>query len=604
MIYETVNERKFIVPEQPVSNPYLINVKVGSSVIDSETQNIIPIVVPLEGIRSSEKQIIFCDTPGFQDTRGSEIDISNGIAIRKCVEVCKGIKPVIIISSQLGDKLQFLSELAEVLNSMFLDFENDVANFIFIYTKFSSDINEAQNQIIGLLESADKSLEQRIQNREEVSRSFQIMLKEMLDRAYENVIVINPIEMSRADILTRIMRTARFINKLDERVSDSLSNKSQKKLELQIAKHFDALEKSMQIFDYEYAIYRFKQLRELKGILKKKEINKLFEAIVIKLIENFNIQFSSKLEELKNKLNNKMILTEDEILNLLNFLKSLKNSDGLFQQIEITDESKDIKDKFNEMNQNICDIFSNVANELFEKGLYEQSHNISILLNNLNNFVLKYEELEINKDSSKIKDVYDQFKTKIIQEMEVIALEIEVLIKFNGKEKEISDEFAVLEQMDLKNDFNYSYFTDLSKQLNMMKRINDELEGHFEEKMLRYDHLRSLLHDVFVSKSTMFDQVLNEADKEKLVEKLDDKLLNEINRTSTYFKIALTCHHLHEHIKIELVEDFQSTFTTKITECFENIVEKSNEILSIIEENRLLNTDILQPRDINIRKIK
>ena len=147
-----VNGKHEVIPKE-ITNHGLNQVKCGSSMIDSETQNIIPIF-----ISKNDEQIIFCDTPGFNDTRGSEVDISNGIGIRKCAEICQGIKPVVIISSQVGDRAEILVKLAEILNSMFSNLQAVIREFIYIYTKFPKDYKEAENKVQELLKSLDANL--------------------------------------------------------------------------------------------------------------------------------------------------------------------------------------------------------------------------------------------------------------------------------------------------------------------------------------------------------------------------------------------------------------------------------------------------------------
>jgi hypothetical protein len=68
-----VNDRTDLVP-QNILNPYLKRITIGSSLIDSETSNIIPIHISTENIDGvADKDAIFCDTPGFKDTRGVEM---------------------------------------------------------------------------------------------------------------------------------------------------------------------------------------------------------------------------------------------------------------------------------------------------------------------------------------------------------------------------------------------------------------------------------------------------------------------------------------------------------------------------------------------------
>ena len=67
---------KIHVLAENVLNPELKRVKTGLSAIKSETRSIIPV-----RIVHNEEEVLFCDLPGFGDSNGAEIDISNSIAI-------------------------------------------------------------------------------------------------------------------------------------------------------------------------------------------------------------------------------------------------------------------------------------------------------------------------------------------------------------------------------------------------------------------------------------------------------------------------------------------------------------------------------------------
>ena len=45
-----------------------------------------------------DEELIICDSPGLEDTRGSEIDIANIYGVIYAAQKCKAILPVIIIS--------------------------------------------------------------------------------------------------------------------------------------------------------------------------------------------------------------------------------------------------------------------------------------------------------------------------------------------------------------------------------------------------------------------------------------------------------------------------------------------------------------------------
>lgn len=68
---------------------------------ESDTHNIIPVEVTLPDGR----QVIMCDSPGFEDTNGVELDIANSIAIENAISECAGVKPIVVISKNMGERM-------------------------------------------------------------------------------------------------------------------------------------------------------------------------------------------------------------------------------------------------------------------------------------------------------------------------------------------------------------------------------------------------------------------------------------------------------------------------------------------------------------------
>lgn len=44
--------------------------------------------------------IIVCDTCGFDDSNGHEVDIANGVGLMRAIYNCKEARPVIVISKK------------------------------------------------------------------------------------------------------------------------------------------------------------------------------------------------------------------------------------------------------------------------------------------------------------------------------------------------------------------------------------------------------------------------------------------------------------------------------------------------------------------------
>ena len=601
LIYEEINERTDIVPQRPIPNPYLERVRIGSSLIESETLNVIPIVVSTENIEGAcGKNTIFCDTPGFNDTRGSEIDISNGIAIRKCVELCTGLKPVIIICNQLGAKLQFLKdELANVLNSMFLKFEDDIRDFVYVYTKFKNE-----KEIKDILKSAENSLNEAIENNEETSKAFEIMIKDMKKKAFRGpLIIIDPINGDREEALSKIFLSTEFMKRLSDRISYSLSSKSQDKLERQVEKHFKSIEKSIEIFDYNLAIYKLDQLSTLKDILRKKEINESFDAIIKKVFENFQKQFRKKNDEFRNKIQNNVLFTDDVINDLMMFIKNIKSSDKLLKYID-SDSIDLIENKFEFLKRNLCDTFNEHLSNLVKKGLYIEADKIAITLDNLKNVLEKYEDQKIdNEVNSDFDKVYEANKILISKDIRALTDETKAKLTKNVNfgdshfiSESISNDDSIKEN---EFEFYFQYFNDVSNNLKMLRHLNETLKNHFDENSLCYNELKSFIRDIMLKTGNKFDYVLKKSNEEDIIHNIDvmKSLLRDLSDTYSYFKSALNCISLQEHIQLNLIEDCQKSFTTNLKNYFESLLNIANELIRHLEENPLISNESLYPSD-------
>ena len=83
-------------------------------------------------MRSLERKKIYilCDTPGFRDSNGTEIDIANGISIIRAIHLCKSVRPVIMISEKgIGDRGNEIKKYANTITSFIKNFK-DVQNKI------------------------------------------------------------------------------------------------------------------------------------------------------------------------------------------------------------------------------------------------------------------------------------------------------------------------------------------------------------------------------------------------------------------------------------------------------------------------------------------
>ncbi|ETO25173.1 hypothetical protein RFI_11973 [Reticulomyxa filosa] len=116
MEQQEVDGRPHICPTK-VKNKALANVRSSSST-KSETRYITAVPIDLKemGVYGDQDTVVLCDTPGFEDTSGPEVDVANGIGIIKALQNCKSVKPVVLITyTALGYRMNYIRELARTL---------------------------------------------------------------------------------------------------------------------------------------------------------------------------------------------------------------------------------------------------------------------------------------------------------------------------------------------------------------------------------------------------------------------------------------------------------------------------------------------------------
>jgi hypothetical protein len=64
-------------------------------------------------------EVTLCDSPGFGDNRGNEVDIANGIGIMKGIHGANGVRLIIVIGQKgLGERLEGLLAIVNILIGM------------------------------------------------------------------------------------------------------------------------------------------------------------------------------------------------------------------------------------------------------------------------------------------------------------------------------------------------------------------------------------------------------------------------------------------------------------------------------------------------------
>ena len=177
-----------IVPENEVAEGIR-----PSHLMASETKYLCAMDVNLNS-DNSDKKITLCDTPGFGDTAGPEVDIANSIGLFSSIAKAKTLKIVVVISENgIGDRGESLTDLINTLLGTIKDIEDRLESFLFLFTHFSKTEN-----LPGILNNYIQSVPQ--QNTKKIA-----LLKEILRCAEDKRFYINPLDKNPDYVKQKIM---------------------------------------------------------------------------------------------------------------------------------------------------------------------------------------------------------------------------------------------------------------------------------------------------------------------------------------------------------------------------------------------------------------
>ena len=397
---QSFNDQLYISPSSNgIPNPELKLITV-SPTLNSETKSLIPVLIPME---DCDDEVLFCDSPGFGDTRGCEIDISNCVAVSECVKACDGIMPVLVVSDQFGDRFQHLETEADRLGSMFKYFEEDVERFQFIYTKWNktppldqplatTPSDDATPQKTGETHPIKSILKNIIAGlgKDSSKKSYKAMVEQM-NKKFKRCFVLDPEKVlkpeNRLPILNELS-TGNFIRNTSKRIETCVSGDSRNKIDRQIAKHVKCIEKCLELYEYDLALYKITELQHLKNIVNTEKITNEYQDIVTKLIRNFNKEFHKYTCELDEKMRQSQLFDEDYVCKYFRFTKNVRKSEMIFKQIDPNNTNALNKNHFEQLNTNLVNGFKNVLKTLSkEECVFEHVDQIRVCMENLKRII-------------------------------------------------------------------------------------------------------------------------------------------------------------------------------------------------------------------------
>ncbi|EWS74742.1 50S ribosome-binding GTPase (macronuclear) [Tetrahymena thermophila SB210] len=181
-----------------------------------------------------QENYFLCDSPGFFDNRGAEIEIANAQSLNQFMQNCKSMKMIILVSYHelVAQRGQLFEDVFKLVHRILQKPEKEqFEKIIFLFTKFPQDKNvDAITKEI--LEFHDNVIKKENNYQSQIMKSFLNVILQQLNNNKE-IIIVNPIDRNHQLLCQKIISHKSFSNPAEE-FCFSVSESAKQKLQLYV----------------------------------------------------------------------------------------------------------------------------------------------------------------------------------------------------------------------------------------------------------------------------------------------------------------------------------------------------------------------------------
>ncbi|CAF1639796.1 unnamed protein product [Rotaria sp. Silwood1] len=512
---------------EPIKNPELIHITT-SPYCRSETRYVIPVTVSLQDIFGLDDtgEIIFCDTPGFDDTSGPEVDIANSAGVLEVLKNCKSVKILALLSyKSSGDKGQGIQKLTQILVKMIDHIEDRLRSIMYAFTNYkpTTDIHAILHDLKDSKVNNDLVLRS--------DKSFVALLTDMINKTEYGAEIINPIDGDPKNLIEKV-RSLNGIENPAEVFQFSCSESTQSTISNQIYRYKTNITYALKHKNLDLLLYNLRNFNILKNLLKQNFIEDSYNDSIRSVNEKINEYSEEIIKDFNRCLISHDGFKEEDIL-------KYKYFHNYIQQIQ---KLKDYLGS-NLISDNIFieNIISQLEKNNFirtEQDLYNPF--IRIYLNNIQMLQNSFKELQ-------------SYYTKICEKLD------ECFLKF----------LEPISEIILNNKFE-----EIAKIIDMISKyssiFNDHLNGKVEEKYKNiieylFEHLNSfsIKIDPFLSKIRLEDSdikiienYINILRSAKETSILEDQILKYVEKMKNQNKISNNLNKIYDDFISKILKHF------------------------------------------------
>ena len=226
----------------------------------SETRSINSVSVDLSQVLDGANgSVVLCDTPGFGDTAGAEVDITNGIGIVRGVQRSRCAKLVVILNGRsMGDRAESVKALLKTLITLIPSIDEHLESVAYVYTKVSED---DADQLYPRMLDAFKTLH----GHEKSDLVFVALLQDLVNKT--RVPNVLNLERSSADDIYKKILSCSSITRPGDVFKSFTTTASMQKLQEQLKRTEESIRQALMVDDVENISFRMAQVQQLASLM-------------------------------------------------------------------------------------------------------------------------------------------------------------------------------------------------------------------------------------------------------------------------------------------------------------------------------------------------
>ncbi|KAL4441130.1 hypothetical protein ABPG74_002080 [Tetrahymena malaccensis] len=534
-----------------IKNNALKKIKVGYQAT-SETRFITPVNINFKDVGMSKNgSIILCDSPGFEDTAGPEVDIANGLGIVEAIKLCKSVRPVILLSfKSMGDRGQGIKQLAHILVGFVKQIEDKLSSFSYLFSKFPENYN-INSELINIKKSLDQNAE------EKSDKAFVSLFEDMIDKTSKSCNKINPINGNPSEIL-KILINEEGIQEPSQVFKFSITTNSHAAILDFNSKTQQAIILALNRGEYNLIEYKLDEIKFLIDKLHQDSTIQVYNYCVDYIKGTIKKEYDIAIEQLtqhiqnNNKLDTNYLKQYQELIQKFQSIKKLKDKHLGTNVISAEDLREELKYAVQKLSESFDQ--QNITNDS--------------LVNKLNNINL------ISEYFTEVKVQYQEVCSKI-------SLQIQKTLTNCNQE------------LQNKN------FDRLVDEISLVKQHRKLFQNHIDDQPI-LDELEKI-KDNF---KNMINQACQDANDKVTSQQLKEEDIKVINEQIILIEMVEKNQLLCQHINIDYVKDQKSKLFKSFLNQFEQISIKIEEILRKTPEQAFQQLEGMINQMNQLRKIK